>query len=65
VSAETIKRELGARLARYRADPVAMVIDEFGAEPDAPQVDLLRAFADSDRRRIARRPRKGPARPRA
>jgi hypothetical protein len=60
VSTELIKREIGAKLARYRADPVAMVVEEFGAEPDAPQVDLLPAFADPEKRRIAMKAAKGP-----
>lgn len=47
-------------LRRWRKDPVAMVREEFDAEPDAWQADVLRAFGDPARQRIAMKACKGP-----
>lgn len=48
------------KIKRWRKDPVFFVTDELKAEPDYWQVDLLRAFADPARRRIAMKAAKGP-----
>ena len=49
-------------IRRWKRDPVAMVREEFDAEPDPWQKKLLRAFASTDRRamRIALKANKGP-----
>lgn len=51
-----------ATLRRWKADPAAMVREEFQAEPDPWQLKLLAAFASKDRRtmRIALKANKGP-----
>src|SRR5207245_7581081 len=53
--------ELSARqIDRWRADPVFFVRSEFGAEPDPVQAQVLRAFADPTKQRIAMKGSKGP-----
>ena len=47
-------------IKRWREDPVSFVREEFKAEPDDWQVELLRAFADPNKRRIAMKACKGP-----
>lgn len=47
-----------ARLARWKADPVAFVRENFGVEPDAWQADGLRAFPKANR--MAFKSAKGP-----
>jgi hypothetical protein len=36
------------RLLHWKADPVAMVREQFGAEPEPYQAEALRAFADPE-----------------
>jgi len=49
-----------AVLERWMRDPVAMVVEELGVEPDLFQVDLLRSYARPDINRIALKSCKGP-----
>lgn len=51
-----------ARIKSWRADPVQMVRDVFGAEPDLWQAEALMAFASNDpiKRRIAMQACAGP-----
>jgi phage terminase large subunit len=49
-----------ATLRRWREDPVTFVRDNFQTEPDAWQVDLLRAFANRDIQRISLQACAGP-----
>jgi hypothetical protein len=48
------------KLMRWKADPVAMVREEFGAEPDAWQAEALQGFAKPENERIALKACKGP-----
>lgn len=50
------------KLARWRVDPVQMVVEEFGVEPDQWQADGLRLWADptTPRKRIAFQSSAGP-----
>ncbi len=48
------------RLVRWRLDPIAMVLEEFGVTPDAWQADVLTAFANPAIQRIAMKACKGP-----
>ncbi len=56
----SLERKARAQLERWERDPVSMVVEEFGAEPDTFQVDLLRAFANPEIDRIAMKACKGP-----
>jgi hypothetical protein len=56
----SIERKARQVLERWERDPVSMVVEEFGADPDAFQVDLLQAFARKDINRIAMKSCKGP-----
>ena len=47
-----------AKIRRWREDPVSFVREVFGVEPDAWQVDVLRAFPTHQR--IAMKACKGP-----
>lgn len=47
-------------LRTWKRDPVRMVRDLFGAEPDAWQIEALRAFADPQYQRIAMQACAGP-----
>jgi phage terminase large subunit len=49
-----------ARLLRWAADPIAMVREEFQAEPDAWQATALRAVASPQTLRVALKACKGP-----
>lgn len=49
-----------AKIAAWRRDPVLFVREQFGVEPDAWQVDVLRAFADPAITRIAMQACAGP-----
>lgn len=55
-------REAVGKIRRWKQDPVAMVREEFGVEPDEWQKDVLRAFAskDRDKQRLAMKACKGP-----
>lgn len=52
VAAETIRE--------WRRDPVRQVVDDFHAEPDRWQLDVLRAFPDPEKRRLAMQACAGP-----
>lgn len=54
-----MKRAL-AKIARWRIDPIAMVREEFHAEPDKWQARALKAAADGKVDRIALKACKGP-----
>lgn len=49
-----------AKIKEWRADPVKFVRDEFNANPDAWQIEALRAFADPTKRRISMQACAGP-----
>lgn len=49
-----------ATIARWRANPVAFVRENFGVEPDAWQAEALMAFADPDVPRISLQACAGP-----
>jgi phage terminase large subunit len=53
-------RRAAARIAEWRRDPVLQVVEEFHVEPDAWQVDVLRAFANPEQQRIAMQACAGP-----
>ena len=55
-------RYAAERTARWRAEPVRMVQEEFGVEPDLWQAEMLVAFADPspEKSRIAMKACKGP-----
>ena len=59
MSAEDV-HAAAARLTRWWHDPVLMVREEFGAEPDEWQKRFLRDFADPEKRRQALKACKGP-----
>lgn len=41
--------ETQQKLKKWREDPVAFVVDQFGAQPDTWQVEVLRAFPNNNR----------------
>jgi hypothetical protein len=55
-------RYAAERTARWRAEPIQMVREEFGVEPDPWQAEMLVAFADPspEKSRIAMKACKGP-----
>lgn len=61
-SSKTTRQRAIERIRRWKRDPVTMVREEFHAEPDPWQAQLLRAFASTDRDtfRIAMKACKGP-----
>jgi len=52
--------EAQARIRLWREDPVQFVRDNFQVEPDAWQVEVLRAFADPKKQRISEQACAGP-----
>lgn len=48
------------QFVKWRRDPIKFVRDEFHAEPDEFQADLLTAFGDPAKQRIAEKACKGP-----
>jgi phage terminase large subunit len=48
------------KLLRWRENPIAMVVEEFGVEPDQWQAETLRAFGNPAIQRIAMKACKGP-----
>lgn len=49
-----------AKIKRWREQPETFVVDQFGVEPDAWQLETLRAFADPTKQRISLQACAGP-----
>ncbi len=57
---QPLLNEASRKIAGWRSDPVQFVIDNFGVEPDAWQVDVLREMGQPGRKRIAMKSCAGP-----
>lgn len=56
----TAREEVEDNILRWRHEPVKFVVECLKAEPDPWQADLLQAFGDPGKRRIAMKACKGP-----